>query len=275
MCAGANTLKSYPHDMYSAALSVAECDAFLMACIQHGRECSSMADSVRAVLPLLHHLHQTSLPDPAVSTFALSAECISAQLEEGLPANQVLVQLQQQVWGSMHSTVGAESGVITAYLPAFDVLQGTEAVQTMLLMARNGLKGLTGDCCLALVLVLEDHHHAWLHEQVGAAFANELEVLADRSSQGTSQAGSAWLDFPDKSLPRLQLNAEGAYFELHDGDTPWWMVPMTAWQHMQAPRKPSAEQTSMKGNHLSDAEQLIADYGHLENGSKSKRKKHN
>ena len=239
-----------------------------------------MADSLRAVLPLLQHMRQSSLPAPAVSTFTTAAECILTQLQDGTPAHQVLVQLQQEVWQHMQTKAGAEADVVAAYLPALNVFEGTDAVQTVLLMAQNGLSGLNGDCCLALVCVMEEHHHAWLCETFGALFLDRLEALADKSSQ--SPAGSAdWLRFPDHALTRLSevhLDAENSFFELMEGETPLWMVPMTAWQHSQISIKHFSAQQGGKEPPTqvaepSAAEKLAEDFGHLEIRSKSKRRK--
>lgn len=54
------------------------------------------------------------------------------------------------------------------------------------------------------------------------------------------------------------------------------MFPVTAWQHGQVPGSSPFEQTQPSSKQvidLSDAEQLVVDYGHLEEDIKSKRRK--
>lgn len=66
------------------------------------------------------------------------------------------------------------------------------------------------------------------------------------------------------------------YFEMADGDTPLWMVPMAAWKHGRMAVNSHVEQTqpsSEQVNELSAAQQLAAEYGHLEKGMKSKRRR--
>ena len=129
---------------------------------------------------------------------------------------------------------------------------------------------------------MEEYHLAWLHLTLGADFIDELEVLADNAMQDTAQPKSAWLQFPDHPLPKLsivQLDGKPAYLGVDDGETPWWMVPTAAWQHGQVP--PVAvdapvkqkQSSSKQGVELLAAEHLKAEFGHVEKGRKSKRRK--
>lgn len=275
--AGARMLRLYHEEAYAPPLLVSDCDTFLQLCKAGEQAGGSLADSLSAALSLLHHMKQTSLPAPAVTTCALATHCLLAQLTDGVPAHQVLVQLQQEVWHDMQKETAAGAHESAAYLPALSVFDGTEAVQTVLLMAQNNVSGLSGDACLALVLLMEDDQLAWMRQVFSAKFMDELETMAESASQSTTQ--SAWLGFPDCPVPRLsvvQLTADIAYFEVAGGETPLWMVPMAAWQHGRMPVKSVAEQLqppSEQVTELSAAEQLAADYGHLERGSKSKRRK--
>lgn len=274
--AGAQMLKSYHEKAYSP-LSLPDCDTFFKLVIQTQSAGGSIEDGVGAALSVLHHMKQTSLPPPAASTFTLATQCVLAQLEDGAPSHEVLMQLQQDVWQHMH-TAGADSDVTPAYLAALDVFEGTQGVQTALLMQQNGLSGLSTEACLALVCVMEEYHLTWLHETFGAAFVNELELLANSSFQDTSQPESALLKFPDHPLPKLcvvQLNDRPAYLGVDDDETPWWMVPMTAaWQHGQSTEASvqQSQSSSEQGAEVSAAEQLVAEFGHLEKRNKSKRK---
>ena len=131
--------------------------------------------------------------------------------------------------------IGAGSEVTAPYLAALNVFEGSQGVQTALLMSQNGVSGLSGDACLALLCAMEEYHLAWLRKISGADFIDQLEVLADSALQDTSQPESAWLAFPDHPLPKLsivQLDGKPAYLGVVDGETTWWMIPMSAaWQH--------------------------------------------
>ncbi|KAL3161697.1 hypothetical protein ABBQ38_008796 [Trebouxia sp. C0009 RCD-2024] len=273
---GARMLTSYREEAYALPLSVSDCNTFLKLCKASEQAGGSLADSLSPALSLLHHMKQTSLPAPAVTTCTLATHCLLAQLTDGVPAHQVLVQLQQEVWHTMHKVTEAGAHESAAYLPALSAFDGTEAVQTVLLMVQNGISGLSGDACLALVLVMENDQLAWMRQVFGLGFMDELETMAESASQSATPSESAWLGFPDCPVPRLsvvQLTADTAYFEVAGGVTPLWMVPMAAWQHGQMSIKSVVEQLqplSEKVAELTAAQQLAADYGHLERGSKSK-----
>ncbi|KAL3161691.1 hypothetical protein ABBQ38_008790 [Trebouxia sp. C0009 RCD-2024] len=276
---GARMLTSYHEAAYALPLSVSDCNTFLQLCKASEQAGGSLADSLSPALSLLHHMKQTSLPAPAVTTCTLATHCLLAQLTDGVPAHQVLVQLQQEVWHTMHKVTEAGAHESAAYLPALSAFDGTEAVQTVLLMVQNGISGLSGDACLALVLVMENDQLAWMRQVFGTTFMDELETMAESASQSATQSQSAWLGFPDCPVPRLsvvQLTADTAYFKVAGGENPLWMVPMAAWQHGQMPVKSVAEQLqppSEQVTKLSAAERLAADYGHLERGNRSKRRK--
>ncbi|KAL3141226.1 hypothetical protein ABBQ38_003567 [Trebouxia sp. C0009 RCD-2024] len=272
---GAHMLTSYHDKAYSIPLSVSDCDTFIKLCMQgwpgsteEGMEVDTQ-EGISAALCLLHHMKQTSLPAPAVSTFTQATLCALAQLKAGVPADQVLMQLQQDVWAHMHTDDDT-----TAYLAALNVFEGTHGVQTAVLMSQNGVSGLCGDACLALACVMEEDQEAWLRETFGDAFVDELQMLADSTSPEPVR-----LDFPAHPLPQLsvvQLGGKPSHLGVADGDTPWWMVPATAWQHgltVNHAASKHIEPPVDKAAQLSDADQLAAEFGHLENANRSKRRK--
>ncbi|KAL3141229.1 hypothetical protein ABBQ38_003570 [Trebouxia sp. C0009 RCD-2024] len=274
---GAHMLTSYHDKAYSIPLSVSDCDTFIKLCMQGwpGSTEEGVAvtvdtqEGISAALGLLHHMKQTSLPAPAVSTFTQATLCALAQLKGAVPAHQVLMQLQQDVWAHMHT--GDDN---TAYLAALNVFEGTQGVQTAVLMSQNGVSGLCGDACLALACVMEEDHEAWLRETFGGAFVDELQILADSTSPEPVR-----LAFPAHPLPKLsvvQLGGKPSHLGVADGDTPWWMVPATAWQHGLSLNHAASQHIQPpvdQGPQLSAAEQLAAEFGHLENASRSKRRK--
>ena len=151
------------------------------------------------------------------------------------------------------------------------MFDGTEAVQTLLLMAHNGVSGPCGDSCLALVTVMEDGHLAWIREVFGGECVGKMEVLVELDSitQPAAQPQSAWLKFPDFTLPKLsvvQPKVEIEYVEIA-GEGTFMDVPGDSLAACQVPGTSHIVQTqpsSKEGMKLSAAEQLVADYGHLE-----------
>ena len=131
---GAKMLESYHDKVYSPPLSTPECDLFLTLCVQNQTAGGSTEDSISAALSVLHHMKQTSLPFPAVSTYGMATQCVLAQLKDGVPAHEVLMQLQQDVWQHMPA-VRAELNVPAPYLAALNVFEGSQGVQTTLLMS--------------------------------------------------------------------------------------------------------------------------------------------
>lgn len=270
-------LKSYHDKAYTLLLSVSDCDTFITLCMssppadgstaEYIEECIQEASS--AALCLLHHMEQTSLPAPAVSTFTQATLCALAQLRAGVSAYQVLLQLQQDVWSYMHTRDGN-----TSYLAALNVFEGTQGVETAVLMSQNGVSGLCRGACFALACVMEEHHEAWLRDTFGQAFVNELQMLADSTSPEPVR-----LDFPAHALPTLSvvhLDGRPSHLGVADGDTPWWMIPPTAWQHGQSVKLAAVKQKQSSSDlrpELSAAEQLAAEFGHLEKAGKSRRRK--
>ena len=70
-------LTSYQDKAYSRPLPVSDCDTFIKLCMPGVPANGSTEEDtegrtqegISAVLSLLHHMRQTSLPAPAVSTF--------------------------------------------------------------------------------------------------------------------------------------------------------------------------------------------------------------
>ena len=264
------------------ALTTADCNAFIRDCIQRARA-NDGSECQEAALNLLHHMQHPDLPEPAVSTFALATECTLASVNEDAPAHQLLVQLQQDIWEPLHSVAAPEADTISAYLPALNHLlnheESTEIIQMILLMAQNGLPGLDEDCCLALLLVIEDHHLDWLVEHFGADFVAQLQA-ADLTNSRTT------VMFPAHDLPRLvlsRLSSGVQCFALEGKDTPWWMMPVGQYQWQASPSVPEPEMdhiaedksnASTTAPEPSAAQQLIQTYGHLDSSSAKKGRRH-
>ena len=225
------------------ALTTADCNAFIRDCTQRARA-NDGSECQEAALSLLHRMQHSNMPKPTVSTFTLATECILASVNQDAPAHQLLVQLQQDIWEPLHSVVASEAGTISGYLPALNHLleleESTKIIQMILLMAQNGLPGLDADCCLAMLLVMEDHHLDWLVDHFGADFVAQLQA-ADMTNSPTT------VMFPAHGLPRLvvsRLSSGMHCFALEGEETPWWMMPVGEYQWQAPPSVPEPEMDS-------------------------------
>ena len=77
----------------------------------------------------------------------------------------------------MHQVLGHEAATVSTYSPAVNLFEPAEAMQTILLLAQNGLPGLNPDCCLARAL-MEPHHLDWVSEVFGPAFLDQVDGVA-------------------------------------------------------------------------------------------------
>lgn len=103
----------------------------------------------------------SGMPQPDFDTFASASECLLASSSGAVPDHHLLAQLQQDIWQPMHQVLGSDRSSSAAYLPAFNHFAdsgASEIIQLALLTAQNNLAGLDRECCLALAVVMEDHH---------------------------------------------------------------------------------------------------------------------
>ena len=137
-------------------------------------------------------------------------------------------------------------------------------------MAQNGLGGLDAECCLALAVVpMEEFQQQWMCEVFGAGFMDMIEIAVDSESE-------AGVVFPAHELPKLsvvQLDNGTACFGVQGMETPWWMIPEAGWQQAPVDTAVEARGHNLDALQLSPAEQLVKDYGHLEQGHSKKRRK--
>lgn len=275
--AGAKLLLLYQKHDFNSPLSVGQCNRFIEYCMQQIKAGNAHEDYHEAVLTLLPSMLDANLPHPTVSTYKLATECLLASNGGGggLPAHQLIVQLQQCIWGPMHETLGAAADTAHAYVPAFDCLGATEVIQMVLLMAQNGLPGLDSNCCLALALTTDDYHQDWMQQHFGAGFMEEVQAAAD------SMDYSRRVLFPSCQLPRLfipQLDYGTQYFVLEGGiQMPWWMVPVGEAQGAHTGQGAAAKGTpqepaeaSLDAAEQGHARQLVQQWGHLDKNSSRK-----
>ena len=149
-----------------------ECMRTITAQIKAGKDISLCLEAVWALL------QQPQPPSLPLSMFVLAAEAVVAASHQDLSDLQAVVLLQQHVWVNMHHVIKDDPSVISAYLPALNAWQGAAAVQTVLLMAQNGVAGLDYEGCLAVCCNIEELHLEWIREKFGAGFVEQVEAVA-------------------------------------------------------------------------------------------------
>ncbi len=145
---GADLVLAYPEQKYSVPLQVEACNAFLRCCLKAS---SSTANKAEAAVRLMRGM-QSPLPLPDMETFSSITKCVLSKLRDGVPAYQLLVQLHQQVLLKLHMQFGKAPETAKVYYAAMAAFNTTDlstnqrphtasCIQTMLLMAQNGLPG--------------------------------------------------------------------------------------------------------------------------------------
>lgn len=256
-----------------------DCDAFINQCIAHTNSADRSQECLEAVWTVLRHMespNSPNLPQPAVSTYTLATHAVLESMRASCdaPTHDAVVQLQQNVWQNMQNVLGETVSSASVYVPAMLDLEAPDAVQTVLLMAHNGVKGLSFDCCEALYLQLDSEQSEWVQSVFGAQFASQAEVLANNSN---AKPGAMVL-FPDHELPRLSithLSNGTALFFLEGLPTPWWMRPSTAWsdhfaQGLTEQAAGSSDTSPVEEAKLTHAEELVLQFGHADKRQRNK-----
>ena len=281
MLAGVGMLLTYPATQYGSALSVSECNAVIEQCITCIKSANNIQEHLEAVWTVLRNMGSstsTNLPQPAISTYTLATQAVleSMRASSDVPTHDALVQLQQNVWQNMQTVLGGNVSTAPVYVPALLDLEAPDAVQTVLLMAQNGVTSLSFECCEALYLQLDSEQSEWVQSMFGAKFASQVEALAIQSDAKPD----AMVLFPEHRLPQLsvsQLSDCTALFVLDDVPTPWWMRPSTAWsdhfaQDMTAQAAGGSDKVPTEAAKLTAAEELVLQFGHADRRQKKGRK---
>ena len=205
---GANLMLAY--HKYTTFLSVEACNAFLRCCFKAS---SSTANKAEAAVRLMRGM-QSPLPLPDTETFSSVTTCVLFQLHDGMPAYQLLVQLHQQVLLKLHMQFGKGPETAKVYYAAMAAFNTTElstnqrphtafCIQTMLLMAQNGLPGLGAKGCELLLEAVDEYSEDWLCQTFGDAFFDKLEAvfLGDKVLATARDV----VPFPPMSLPNLVI----------------------------------------------------------------------
>ncbi len=254
---------------YSKPLTVEACTAFLRCCTKAS---SNKAQYAEAALMLMRGM-QSPLPLPDMETFSAVTLCVLSTHDDGEPAYQLLVQLHQQVLLKLHTQLGTGQGTAKVYHAAMTAFNTTDAetslrphlascIQTLLLMAQNGLSGLTATGCELLVETVDEYSEEWLRQNFGDAFFDKVEAVyvGDKVLATARDV----VPFPPLSVPKLvvrQLDTQKAYLDFAEGDMPHFMLPADAWPtyHMR-----HTTHADVEASEQIDAAQLLQQqYGHL------------
>ena len=261
---------AYPERKYTIPLSVEACNAFLRCCFEAS---SSTANKAEAAVRLMKGM-QSPLPLPNIETFSSVTTCVLSKLHDGMPAYQLLLQLHQQVLLKLHMQFGKAPETAKVYYAAMAAFNTTDystnqrphtasCIQTMLLMAQNGLPGLSAQGCEHLLEAVDEYSEDWLRQTFGDAFFHKVEAvfLGDKV---LATAGDV-VPFPPLSLPNLviqQLDTQKAYLDFAEGDMPHFMITADAWPTYHIRR--STQQADVESpEHVDDAQLLERQYGHL------------
>ncbi len=116
-------LLAYHDQPYSMPLTALLCEAFISQCIKRIQAGDSQTDCQEAVLAIIQHMQHPSMPRPTANSFILVTECLLTDVTSDMPAYQLPVQLQQQVWEKMHQELGSGPDTVQAYVPALTPLR--------------------------------------------------------------------------------------------------------------------------------------------------------
>jgi len=267
---GAELMLAYPEQNYNMPLQVKACNAFLRCCFKAS---SSTANKAEAAVRLMRGM-QSPLPLPDMQTFSSVTKCVHSKLHDGVPAYQLLVQLHQQVLLKLHTQFGKAPEAAKVYYAAMAAFNTTDlstnqclhtasCIQTMLLMAQNGLPGLSARGCELLLEAVDEYSEDWLRQTFGDAFFDKVEAvfLGDKVLATAADV----VPFPSISLPNLvaqQLDTQKAYMDFAEGDMPHFMIPVDAGPTYHIRR--SAQQADVDSpEHVDNAQLLEQQYGHL------------
>ena len=289
------------HSHYGVMSSLHTCEKVIRLCNQRIADNNISTDSQEAIWTLLQQMQSPALTKPTVNTFVLAMESVLAAHDgvDSVPLHHALVLLQQNVWSRMHQVLGSGGETLSAYAPYLTRLTDSldvaaETVQTVLLMAQNGLAGVSSAACVALaynlndLADLDDEQTQWMQDTFGAKFVHTVQAvaIATLSDVNTTKLASIAVRFPKQHLPKVSevdLSDGTAVFALQLGCTPFWLWSSAARQDPSFVREVQSRETQVQDSdnqpdtvpdaaQPSAAEQLVAQYGHVGKGNKKKRR---
>ena len=288
------------HSHYGVTPSLHTCHQLMRICNQRMTDDSISTYCQEAVWALLQQMPSPALPKPTVDTFVLATECAFAgpSVDDVPLLHHALVLLQQNVWSRMHHVLGCGADTMSAYDCYLTKLSNShdvaaEAVQTVLLMAQNGLAGVSSAACVALVFTLNDladpndEQTQWMQDTFGAEFVQQVvqavEDHIDSDEESDNMEGLA-VSFPSQYLPKVsqvELADGSVVFALQLGFTPFWMWSSVARQDPHFVKEMQARQIQVQEidnqpdtvpdtAQLTAAEQLVAQYGQIGKGNRNR-----
>ncbi len=114
---------AYHEQKYSMPLSIIACNNFLRCC---SKASSNTAKSATAALKLMKGM-QSPLPLPDMGTLSDVTMCVLSNLDDGVPAYQLLVQLHQQVLLKLHMQLGTGPQTAKVYHAAMAAFKAMDA----------------------------------------------------------------------------------------------------------------------------------------------------
>ena len=216
---------------------------------------------------------QSPLPLPNMETFSCVIKCVLSRLHDGMLARQLLVQLHQQVLLKLHMQLGKGLETTKVYYAAMAAFNTTDlstnqcphtasCIQTMLLMAQNGLPGLSVQGCELLLEAVDKYSEDWVRQSFSDAFFDKVEAVF-LGDEVLATAGDV-VPFPLMSLPNLvtqQLDTQKAYLDFAEGDMPHVMIPADAWPAYPS-RRSTQQANAESSEHMDGAQLLEQQYGH-------------
>ena len=186
----------------------------MLSCGAASRHQAAQANKAEAAVRLMKGM-QSPLPLPNIETFSSVTQCVLSKLHDGMPAYQLLSQLHQQVLLKLHMQFGKAPETAKDYYAAMAAFNTTDystnqrhtasCIKTMLLMAQNGLPGLSAQGCEHLLEAVDEYSKDWLRQTFGDAFFHKVEAvfLGDKVP---ATAGDV-VPFPPMFSPTLSSNS--------------------------------------------------------------------
>ena len=224
-------LLAYPECGFEELVSEGDCQFVMQQCIF---ETDGVANQIgqKPVLKLLNAMEPPFSPLPSIDTVLIATKAILRGVGTDLSARQVLLQLYQKVLPRLHAAHGNREGTAAVYeeaLTAFAASKdtdccATETVQIVLLMAQNGLPGLTQIACEYFAEISDEYTEGWFRSVFGDSFMDQVwDVVA--SVEDSQSVKATAVAFPAHELPTLDVDQADypQMLVLQGMQTPDWM----------------------------------------------------
>ena len=151
-----------------------------------------------------------------------------------------MAQLHEAVLHKLHKQLGKGPETALVYETAMQAFNKADSItqerheacsiQLVLLMAQNGMEGLTSQGCECLVEAITDYNESWVQETFRQDFISREEAvyIGDMELRSASDV----VPFLTSAVPplcRRQLPSQLTYLDSVEGDMPEFMIPSDAW----------------------------------------------